>query len=100
MVIKMTHRGTLPAEVLYTATCLHCYSQYEANLGDLTVKEADSTLGYYHVADCQLCGKEMFFTRKRNVLHTTVPIPKSPPPPPMRRGDGKLVDVYTGLVVE
>lgn len=100
MAIKMTHRGTLPAEVLYTGTCTRCYSQYEAYLGDLTVKEeADFNLEYY-VADCQLCGKEVYFTRKRNVLHTTVPIPKSPPPPPMRRGDGKLVDVYTGLVVE
>lgn len=65
MAIKMTHKGIRPEDVLFTGTCTHCYSQYEANLSDLTAKRAEYNNTDY-VAGCEVCGKEVYFTRKRN----------------------------------
>ena len=97
MAIKMTHKGIRPEDVLFTGTCTHCFSQYEASLSDLKVRKDSLDIDNYysvndqHYANCQVCGKDVYFTRKRNALPTTVP--KSPPPPPMRRGDGKLEEL-------
>lgn len=61
--MRMTKRGEIPPEPIYSGTCARCKSEYEAHQDDLEYESDyhDS----YHKAGCLLegCGAVVYFKR-------------------------------------
>jgi hypothetical protein len=62
--MRMTKRGSDPALDKFTATCVHCKSEYEAQRKELAVEDTQRDGAFAH-ATCEVCGKDMIFYPER-----------------------------------
>ncbi len=62
--MKVTKKGKLPEEEIWTGTCNNCNSELEAKKGELQVTH-DQREGSFGRANCPVCEKDVIFFPKK-----------------------------------